>query len=127
MSRRERVRTRIDIGDGKGEIDVTDAMARFSDARQLESFFSRLVRLETERRETSEAIKDIYIEAKSNGFHAVELKALKVLVKQALEGTDQRGRRLLVEEEVSRMKERLGQMFDTPLGQAAMARQAEAH
>lgn len=102
----------------------SDGIANDTDDKQLESIVSRIVRLETDRREAADDIKDIYAEAKGAGWN---IKALRIVVKHAFEGTDKRDRRLLTEEEAAFMEARLGHLSGTPLAQAAMAREAEAH
>lgn len=45
---------------------------------QLTSFIERIERLEEEKQETSDHLKDVYAEAKSNGF---DTKIMKMIVK----------------------------------------------
>lgn len=46
---------------------------------QLKSITERINRLEDEKKQTSDDIRDVYAEAKSNGFNP---KALRVIVRQ---------------------------------------------
>lgn len=63
----------------------------------LSSFISRVERLEEERKGLSDDIKDVYAEAKSNGFN---VKALKALIRRKAETAQQREARLQVESDL---------------------------
>ena len=84
---------------------------------QARTLIDRIIRLEEEKRDTSEGIKDIYTEAKSAGF---DPKAIRVLVKREMETAEQRASRLSVEETVALLEVALGAFAGTPLGTAAM-------
>jgi uncharacterized protein (UPF0335 family) len=83
---------------------------------RLRSIVDRIERLEEERRALAADIKDIYTEAKSAGFEPKVLRAL--IAERRKEPSD-------VEEARSMLdiyRDALGQLADTPLGQAAMER-----
>jgi uncharacterized protein (UPF0335 family) len=54
---------------------------------QLKAFVERIERLEEEKKATSEDIRDVYAEAKGNGF---DLKALRSIVRLRKLDTDER-------------------------------------
>src|SRR5437016_7742950 len=89
--------------------------------KRLDSLVSRIVRLEEEKRETSDAIKDVYIEAKSAGYNP---KALRVIVRRRLESEEDRSKREVIEAEVELLEARLGDLAKMPLGRAAIDRVA---
>ena len=57
--------------------DVSDAPAGFA-KEQLKSFIERIERLEEEKKAISDDIKDVFAEAKSNGF---DVKAMRQILK----------------------------------------------
>jgi uncharacterized protein (UPF0335 family) len=80
----------------------------------VQSFVSRIERLESEKAETQADIKSVYQEAKSTGL---DPKILRKVI--AIRKKDKADR----EEEEALIKvymEALGDLRDTPLGQAAM-------
>lgn len=83
---------------------------------QLKTIVDRIEALEDDRAIIAEGIKDIYTEAKSNGF---DPKILKQIV--ALRRKDAAK---VAEEKVllATYMEALGMLADTPLGQAAIER-----
>lgn len=83
---------------------------------QLKTIVERIEALEDDRAIIAEGIKDIYTEAKSNGF---DPKILKQIV--ALRRKDAAK---VAEEKVllATYMEALGMLADTPLGQAAIER-----
>ena len=70
---------------------------------QLQSIVERIEKLEAEKADIADLIKDIYVEAKANGFDAKILRKVVAL----------------------RKKNALGMLADTPLGKAAISREFE--
>lgn len=68
------------------EEDVSDAPAGFA-KEQLKSFIERIERLEEEKKAISDDIKDVFAEAKANGF---DVKALRTILKLRKEDEDDR-------------------------------------
>ena len=60
--------------------------ARFA-KDQLKAFVERIERLEEEKKATSDDIRDVYAEAKGNGF---DVKALRTIVRLRKMDTDER-------------------------------------
>lgn len=83
---------------------------------QLRAFVERIERLEEEKKSIADDIKDVYGEAKGNGF---DVKALRAIIR--LRKQDQEKRR---EHEaiLETYMHALGMLADTPLGQAAISR-----
>jgi uncharacterized protein (UPF0335 family) len=54
---------------------------------QLKAFIERVERLEEEKKTISDDIKDVYAEAKANGF---DVKALRVIVRLRKQDSDER-------------------------------------
>ena len=54
-------------------------------ADQLRSIIERIERLEEEKREIAEQVKEVYLEAKSNGYDTATLRKVIALRKKALE------------------------------------------
>jgi uncharacterized protein (UPF0335 family) len=85
-------------------------------ADQLRHIIERIEREENSKREIAEGIKDIYTEAKSNGFDA---KAIRKIV--ALRRMD-KDKRAEEEAILDTYKAALGMLSDLPLGIAALDR-----
>jgi len=66
--------------------DVSDAPAGFA-KEQLKSFISRIEKLEEEKKAIAEDIKDVFAEAKANGF---DVAALRTILKIRKEDVDDR-------------------------------------
>ena len=83
-------------------------------AERLNSIVERIEKLEEERKLLQADIKDIYTEAKSAGF---DVKVLRMLIasrkKDQAEWEEQQAM-------LETYMQALGQLADTPLGQAAM-------
>lgn len=94
-------------------------MANAGDNNPLRSMVDRIVRLEQQRKELAEDIKEILQEGKSAGIKA---KALKRQVREEMMTEEQRIRREEDEEEFQTLQARLGILADTELGEAAVAR-----
>lgn len=85
-------------------------------AKRLLSIIERIERLEEERKALGEDVKDIYKEAKSAGFDA---PTIRLIIKHRAEDEAKRAEReALLETYLAA----LGQLADTPLGQAARER-----
>lgn len=81
---------------------------------QLRSIVERIERLEDEKRAIGEDVKDVYTEAKGNGF---DVKALRTIIKMRREDAQKRAEQ---ESIVETYMAALGMLADTPLGQAAL-------
>lgn len=83
---------------------------------QIRSIIERVERLEEEKKILADDIKDVYAEAKGNGF---DVKALRVIVRRRKQDKNK-----LAEHEaiVETYLHALGDLADTPLGKAAVAR-----
>ncbi len=85
-------------------------------AKRLLSIIERIERLEEEKKALQADIKDVYTEAKSAGFDA---PTIRLLIKRRAEDAAKREEReALLEAYLAA----LGQLADTPLGNAAMGR-----
>ena len=83
---------------------------------QLQTIVERIERLEEDKAAIAEDIKRIYAEAKSNGFDAKILRKVIALRKKAASERD--SEQAMIDLYMSA----LGMLADTPLGQAAIAR-----
>lgn len=83
---------------------------------QLQTIVERIERLEEDKAAIAEDIKSIYAEAKSNGFDAKILRKVIALRKKAASERD--SEQAMIDLYMSA----LGMLADTPLGQAAIAR-----
>jgi uncharacterized protein (UPF0335 family) len=83
---------------------------------QLQAIVERIERLEEEKAALAEDIKGIYAEAKGNGFDAKILRKVIALRKKAASERD--SEQTMIDLYMSA----LGMLADTPLGQAAIAR-----
>jgi len=75
---------------------------------QLQSVIERIERMEVEKAAVAEDIKQIYLEAKGNGFDTKIIRKVVALRKKTVQ--ERETERLLLETY-------LGQLSDTPLGQ----------
>lgn len=83
---------------------------------QLKSIIERIERLEEEKRGLAEDIKELYAEAKGNGY---DTKTIRQLVKiRKIPEADRREQ----EELLDTYRAALGMLSDTPLGQASISR-----
>lgn len=85
----------------------------------LRSLRDRIVRLEEEKKAIAEDIKDVYAEAKGQGLDA---KALRQVVKRALETQSDAAKRRETEALTELYLASLGMLDGTPLGDAARER-----
>lgn len=83
---------------------------------QLTSIVARIEKLEDEKASIAEDIKDVYKEAKGNGFDVKVLRKIISLRKQDAEKRREEQAVLAV------YMQELGMLADTPLGQAAIER-----
>lgn len=83
---------------------------------QLKSIVERIERLEEEKKALADDIRDVYAEAKGNGFDA---KAIRQIVRERKQDRDERAEREAI---LDTYRNALGMLLDTPLGSAAMAR-----
>lgn len=81
---------------------------------QLKSMIERIERLEEEKREVADAIKEVYAEAKANGFDTKTIR--KVIGLRKKSAADRAEEEAILELYLSA----LGMLADTPLGQAAI-------
>ncbi|BBF92652.1 DUF2312 domain-containing protein [Blastochloris tepida] len=83
---------------------------------QLKAVVERIERLEEEKKALSDDIKDIYAEAKGNGF---DVKALREIIRLRKQDRDKRQEHEAI---VETYMAALGMLADTPLGRAALER-----
>lgn len=83
---------------------------------QLRSIVERVERLEAEKAEMAADIRDVYAEAKGNGFDVKALRAIVRLRKQ--DAATRREQEAILETYLHA----LGMLADLPLGQAAIER-----
>ena len=93
-------------------------MSEAVDAAQLGAFIERIERLEEEKKATTDDIRDVYAAAKGTGF---DVKALREIVKLRKIDADERAEREAILETYMLA---LGMLTSTPLGKAAIAREA---
>jgi len=86
---------------------------------RLASLLERNVRLETERKERSEDIRELHKEVASAGY---DLPAFRLVVKRAMEADDKKRKRETAEQIAESMMAALGVLGDMPLGVAALER-----
>lgn len=65
---------------------MSDAATKFA-KDQLKAFVERVERLEEEKKDTADDIREVYAEAKANGF---DVKALRTLVRLRKQDTNER-------------------------------------
>lgn len=83
---------------------------------QLRSIVQRIERLEEEKKTISDDIKEVYAEAKANGY---DVKVLRKVIALRKRDIDERRE----EEAIMELYlEALGDLADLPLGQAAVSR-----
>jgi uncharacterized protein (UPF0335 family) len=92
-------------------------MSNMVDGGHLRAFIERIEKLEEEKRALLDDIKDVYAEAKGSGF---DVKVMRRIV--ALRRED-KAKREEFEEILDLYMNALGMLGDTPLGQAAVARE----
>jgi uncharacterized protein (UPF0335 family) len=86
------------------ETNMTDSTTN----NQLQSVIERIERMEVEKAAVAEDIKQIYLEAKGNGF---DTKIIRKVIAMRKKSAEER------EAERAMIELYLGQLSDTPLGQ----------
>lgn len=94
-------------------------MANQRPSDELRSFRDRIIRLEAEKAEIADSIKDVYAEAGTRGY---AVKSLRLVVKRQMEDPADRRAREATEEIAELYMATLGMLGGTPLGEAARAR-----
>ena len=84
---------------------------------QLLSIIERIERLEEEKKGIADDIKEVYAEAKSNGFDTKTLR--KVIAMRKMDQAEGQEQEALLDIYMNA----LGMLRDTPLGQAAVERE----
>jgi uncharacterized protein (UPF0335 family) len=82
----------------------------------LKTFVERIERLEEEKKTISDDIRDVYAEAKSNGF---DTKAMRAAIRLRKQDAAERAEHQAI---LDTYLHALGMLSDTPLGQAAIER-----
>lgn len=85
-------------------------------APQLKAIVERIERLEDEKKQTADDIREVYAEAKGNGF---DVKALREIVRLRKQDAEARREHEAILETYMHA---LGMLAGTPLGDAAVAR-----
>jgi uncharacterized protein (UPF0335 family) len=85
---------------------------------QLKSIIERVERLEEQKAEIASDIRDVYAEAKGNGF---DVKALRTIVRMRKQDANERAEQEAI---LETYMQALGMLSDTPLGQSAIERLA---
>jgi uncharacterized protein (UPF0335 family) len=83
---------------------------------QLRSIIERIERLEDEKKTFAGDIKDVYAEAKGNGY---DVTALRTIIRMRKQDTNKRAEQEAI---VETYLHALGMLADLPLGQAAIER-----
>jgi len=86
---------------------------------QLQSIVDRIEKLEIEKADIADLIKDVYVEAKANGFDVKILR--KVVSLRKKDASERQTEEALLATYMSA----LGMLADTPLGKAAISREFE--
>lgn len=86
---------------------------------QLKSIVERIERLEEEKKTLSNDIRDVYLEARGNGFN---VKALRAIVRMRKQDADERREQEAI---LDTYMHALGMLADLPLGQAAIRAQMD--
>ena len=93
-------------------------MAKIGDngvnGEQLRAFIERIERLTEEKKALADDIKDVYAEAKGNGFDAKIIR--KVVSMRRIDADKRRAEQEMIDLYLTA----LGMLADTPLGQAAI-------
>jgi uncharacterized protein (UPF0335 family) len=93
----------------------SEAAHRFA-KDHLKAFVERIERLEEEKKALADDIRDVYSEAKGNGF---DVKALRTVIKLRKQDKDERAEQEAV---LETYMVALGMLVGTPLGDAALDR-----
>lgn len=76
---------RVEVGDNSKAAPEMAATARAKD--QLKAFVERIERLEEEKKSYADDIRDVYTEAKANGF---DVKALRTILRMRKQDPEER-------------------------------------
>jgi uncharacterized protein (UPF0335 family) len=87
---------------------------------QLKAFVERVERLEEEKKSISDDIRDVYAEAKGNGY---DVKALRTIVRLRKQDVNERKEQEAILETYMHA---LGMLADLPLGKSAIERATRA-
>ena len=83
---------------------------------QLKSIIERVEKLQEEKHGITADISEVFLEARANGF---DVKAIKQIIKiRSLDASEREEQEAILDTYLHA----LGMLFDTPLGQAAMAK-----
>jgi uncharacterized protein (UPF0335 family) len=85
---------------------------------QLKAIIERIERMEEEKKTISDDIRDVYAEAKGNGF---DVTALRTIIRMRKQDANDRAEREAI---LETYMQALGMLAYTPLGQAAIERAA---
>ena len=88
---------------------------------QLASIVDRIEKLELEKADIADLIKDVYTEAKYNGF---DVKILRKIIVQRKKTDEERK---LEQDLIDTYMNALGMIADLPLGQAALRNLSTSH
>ena len=88
---------------------------------QLASIVDRIEKLELEKADIADLIKDVYTEAKYNGF---DVKILRKIIVQRKKTNEERK---LEQDLIDTYMNALGMIADLPLGQAALRNLSTSH
>ena len=94
---------------------MSEAVTRFA-KDQLKSIVARIERLEEEKKTISDDIRNVYAEAKGNGY---DVKALRAIVRMRKQDANERQEQETI---LETYMQALGMLSELPLGQAAIAR-----
>jgi uncharacterized protein (UPF0335 family) len=97
--------------------DNTGTATRFA-KEQLRSIIERIERLEEEKKTIADDIRDVYAEAKGNGF---DVKALRTIVRLRKQDANERAEQETI---LETYMQALGMLAGTPLGDSAVERLA---
>lgn len=87
---------------------------------QLRSYIERIERMEEEKKAIADDIKDVYAEAKGNGF---DVKAMRAIVRMRKQDAAERAEHEAI---LECYMAALGMLSDLPLGRAALEREGLA-
>lgn len=83
---------------------------------QLKAIVERIERLEEEKKTIADDIKDVFAEAKGNGY---DVKALRTIIRMRKQDANERAEQ---EALIETYMQALGMLADLPLGRAALER-----
>ena len=89
--------------------------AGHNSGEQLRSIVERIENLEIEKKDRANDIRDIYSEAKQNGY---DVKAIRTIIKMRKQDADERAKHEAIVDTYMRA---LGGLADLPLGQHAIS------